>query len=84
MATIGYKLTATPQQVLDGTKAGYIEYFKGNKNARYVVSKTAPTITPTTYYHVLISVDGSFPKGFPVWAWSTEQGVELVVSTEEA
>lgn len=75
-------LTQTPVQILDGTKAAYVQEVVGT-GVKFTVSVTAPNPTTTPACEI-IKNDISISDGFPVWAWSkTAQNVEITVLTSE-
>lgn len=82
MAAQKFILTQTPIQILDGTKAAYIQEIVGT-GVKFTVSVTAPNPTTTPACEI-IKNDISISDGFPVWAWSkTAQNVEITVLTSE-
>ena len=82
MAAQRFILTQTPVQILDGTKAAYVQEVVGT-GVKFTVSVTAPNPTTTPAYEI-IKNDISISDGFPVWAWSkTAQNVEITVLTSE-
>lgn len=82
MAAFKYTLTQTPTQILDGTKAAYVQEVVGT-GVKFTVSVTAPD-TSTAPACEIIKNDISISDGFPVWAWSkTAQNVEITVLTSE-
>jgi hypothetical protein len=82
MAAFKYKLTQTPTQILDGTKAAYIQEIRGS-NTRFTSTVTSPD-TSTTPYCTILENDISISNGFPVWAWSpTAEPIEITVLVSE-
>ena len=78
-----FVLTQTPTQILDGTKAAYIQEIRGS-NTRFTSTNTSPD-TSTTPYCTILKNDISVSGGFPVWAWSpTAEPIEITVLTSEA
>ena len=83
MAAKKFILTQTPTQILDGTKAAYIQEIRG-KHTRFTCSATQPDPTTVPYCSILKN-DLSVSVGFPVWAWTpTSETIELTVLTAEA
>ena len=81
MAAFKYTLTQTPTQILNGTKAAYVQEIRG-KNTRFTASDTAPD-TSTAPYCQILKNDLSVAKGFPLWAWTpTSDPIEIVVLEE--
>jgi hypothetical protein len=82
MAAQRFILTQTPVQILDCTKAAYVQEVVGT-GVKFTVSVTAPN--PTTIPACeIIKNDISISDGFPVWDWSkTAQNVEITVLTSE-
>ena len=81
MAAFKYTLTQTPTQILDGTKAAYIQEIRG-KNTRFTASTTAPNTSNAPYCQILQN-DLSVATGFPLWAWTpTSDPIEIVVLEE--
>ena len=81
MAAFKYTLTQTPTQILDGTKAAYVQEIRG-KNTRFTVSATAPNTSNAPYCQILQN-DLSVAIGFPLWAWTpTSDPIEIVVLEE--
>lgn len=76
-----FKLNSTPQQILDGTKAGYVQEIKGSKT-RFTCTTTTPNPSTTPYCQILKN-DFSIGAGFPVWAWSGSGEIEITVLTAE-
>ena len=69
-------------QILDGTKAAYIQEVVGT-GVKFTVSVTEPNPSTTPACEI-IKNDISISDGFPVWAWSkTAQNVEITVLTSE-
>ena len=82
MPAFKYKLTQTPTQILDGTKAAYIQEIRGS-NTRFTSTVTSPD-TSTTPYCTILENDISISNGFPVWAWSpTAEPIEITVLVSE-
>ena len=82
MAAFKYTLTQTPTQILDGTKAGYVQEIRGS-NTRFTSTVTSPN-TSTTPYCTILKNDISFSNGFPVWAWTpTAEPIEITVLVSE-
>ena len=78
-----FTLTQTPAQILDGTKAAYVQEIQG-KNTRFTCSTTQPNVA-TTPYCTILKNDLSVSAGFPVWAWTpTSETIEITVLTSEA
>ena len=83
MAATKFILTQTPTQILDGTKAAYIQEIRGSKT-RFTVALSAPD-TATVPYCTILKNDLSVSIDFPVWAWTpTSETIELTVLTAEA
>ena len=83
MAATKFILTQTPTQILDGTKAAYVQEIRGSKT-RFTVALSAPN-TATVPYCIILKNDLSVSTGFPVWAWApTAENIELAVLTAEA
>ena len=81
MAAFKYTLTQTPTQILNGTKAAYIQEIRG-KNTRFTTSVTTPN-TSTAPYCQILQNDLSVATGFPLWAWTpTSDPIEIVVLEE--
>ena len=81
MAAFKYTLTQTPTQILNGTKAAYVQEIRG-KNTRFTASATAPN-TSTAPYCQILKNDLSVATGFPLWAWTpTSDPIEIVVLEE--
>ena len=81
MAAFKYTLTQTPTQILNGTKAAYVQEIRG-KNTRFTASATAPD-TSTAPYCQILKNDLSVATGFPLWAWTpTSDPIEIVVLEE--
>lgn len=77
-----FKLTQTPVQILDGTRAAYVQEVRG-RLTRFTVSKTEPD-PATTPYGQILNNDLSVGAGFPLWAWTpSAASIELVVLEEE-
>lgn len=82
MAAFKYTLTQTPTQILDGTKAAYIQEIRGS-NTRFTSTVTPPN-TSTTPYCTILKNDISVSDGFPVWAWTpTAEPIEVTVLVSE-
>ena len=82
MAAFKYILTQTPTQILDGTKAAYIQEIRG-KNTRFTCSTTQPNVA-TTPYCTILKNDISVSDGFPVWVWTpTAEPIEITVLVSE-
>ena len=82
MPATTFVLTQTPTQILDGTRAGYVQETRG-QGTRYTTSTTSPD-TSTTPYCTILNNDLSVSSGFPIWAWSpTSQTIEITVLTSE-
>lgn len=81
MTTQKFTLTTTPQQILDGTKAAYIQELRG-KYTKFVVS-SIPVTVATDGSHTILNNDISVPAGFPIYAWTKDATIELIVSTSE-
>ena len=82
MAAFKYTLTQAPTQILDGTRAGYVQETRG-QGTRYTTSTTSPN-TSTVPYCTILKNDLSISSGFPIWAWTpTSQTIEITVLTSE-
>ena len=84
MATQQIVLTTTPQQITDGTKAGYVQEII-NTGTRFTVSSssTAPD-TATVPYCKILKNDLSISAGFKLWAWSpTASNITVTVLTSK-
>ena len=82
MAAFKYTLSQTPTQILDGTKAAYIQEIRGI-NTRFTSTVTSPNTTTTPYCQILKN-DVSVSTGFPVWAWTpTAEPIEITVLVSE-
>lgn len=82
MPATTFVLTQTPTQILDGTRAGYVQETRG-QGTRYTTS-TAPPNIATIPYCTILKNDLSVSSGFPVWAWTpTSQTIEITVLTSE-
>ena len=82
MAAFKYTLTQTPTQILDGTKAAYIQEIRGS-NTRFTSTDVSPN-TSTTPYCQILKNDVSVSTGFPVWAWTpTAETIEITVLVSE-
>ena len=82
MAAFKYTLTQTPTQILDGTRAGYVQETRG-QGTRYTTSTTSPN-TSTSPYCTILKNDLSVSSGFPIWAWTpTSETIEITVLTSE-
>ena len=82
MAAFKYTLTQTPTQILDGTKAAYIQEVRGSKT-QFTSTVTSPN-TSTTPYCTILKNDISVSDGFPVWAWTpTAEPIEITVLVSE-
>ena len=78
MTTQTYTLSQTPTQLLDGTKAAYIQEIRG-QNTRFCTSDTTPN-TSTTSYCQILNNDLSVSSGFKLWAWTpTDEPIEVTV-----
>ena len=62
MTTQTYTLSQTPTQILDGTKAAYIQEIR-RQNTRFCTSDTTPN-TSTTSYCQILNNDLSVSSGF--------------------
>jgi hypothetical protein len=83
MAATKFTLTQTPTQILDGTKAAYVQEIRGSYT-RFTATTTAPD-PATVPYCTILKNDLSVTQGFPVWAWTpTAETIELAVLTSEA
>lgn len=83
MAATKFTLTQTPTQILDGSKAAYVQELRG-KHTRFTCSPTQPDPATVPYCSILKN-DLSVSEGFPVWAWTpTSETIELTVLTAEA
>lgn len=82
MPATTFVLTETPVQILDGTRAGYVQETIG-KGTRYTTSPTIPN-TSTTPYCTILKNDLSVSSGFPIWAWTpTPDNITVTVLTSE-
>ena len=82
MAAFKYTLTQTPTQILDGTKAAYIQEIRGS-NTRFTSTVASPN-TSTTPYCQILKNGVSVSTGFPVWAWTpTAETIEITVLVSE-
>ena len=82
MAAQTFVLTTTPTQILDGTKAAYIQEIRGS-NTRFTSTVASPN-TSTTPYCQILKNDVSVSTGFPVWAWTpTAEPIEITVLVSE-
>ena len=82
MAAFKYTLTQTPTQILDGTKAAYIQEVSGS-GTRFTLSPTSPD-TSSVPFCKIIKNDLSVSSGFPIWAWTpTAAPIVLTVLTSE-
>ena len=82
MPATTFVLTQTPTQILDGTKAAYIQEIRGS-NTRFTSTVTSPN-TSTTLYCTILKNDISVSDGFPVWAWTpTAEPIEITVLVSE-
>ena len=83
MAAFKYTITQTPTQILDGTKAAYIQEIRGS-NTRFTSTVASPN-TSTTPYCQILKNDLSVSSGFSIWAWTpTVETIELAVLTSDA
>ena len=82
MAAATFILTNTPVKIADGTKSVYIQEIRG-KHTRFTSSTTAPNITTATSC-VILNNDVSVASGFPLWAWSEGESIQISVLTSEA
>lgn len=82
MPATTFVLTETPVQILDGTRAGYVQELRG-RGTRYTISPTIPD-TSTTPYCTILKNDLSVSSGFPIWAWApTATNITVTVLTSE-
>ena len=83
MAATKFILTQTPTQILDGTKAAYVQEIRGQLT-RFTTSTNAPDPL-TVPYCTILKNDLSVSIGFPMWAWTpTSEPIEITVLTSEA
>ena len=82
MAAQRFILTQTPVQILDGTKAAYIQEVSGS-GTRFTLSTASPD-TNTVPFCTILKNDLSVSSGFPLWAWTpTATPIVLTVLTSE-
>ena len=81
MAAQRFILTQTPVQILDGTKAAYVQEVVGT-GVKFTVSVTEPNPS-TTPACVILNNDISISEGFPIWAWTEGAEIELAVLRAE-
>ena len=82
MAAQTFTLTQTPTQILDGTKAAYVQEIRGS-NTRFTCTTSSPNPLTTPYCQILTN-DLSVSAGFPLWAWTpTAETIEITVLTSE-
>ena len=83
MAAFKYTLTQTPTQILDGTKAAYVQEIRGT-GTRFTTAATIPDPLTVPYCQILKN-DLSVSSGFSIWAWTpTVETIELAVLTSDA
>lgn len=82
MSATTYNLTATPVQISDGTKPVYIQEVRG-RLTRFTCTPTQPNPATVTYCTILDN-DVSVSEGFPIWAWTTGDPIEIAVLRSEA
>lgn len=83
MAAQRFILTQTPVQILDGTKAAYIQEVVGT-GVKFIVSVTEPNPTTTPACEIIKNdISISISDGFPVWAWTDGAEIELAVLRAE-
>ena len=82
MAAQRFILTQTPVQILDGTKAAYIQEVVGT-GVKFTVSVIEPNPSSVPFC-TIIKNDLSVSSGFPLWAWTpTAAPIVLTVLTSE-
>lgn len=82
MSATTFNLTTTPVQISDGLKPVYVQETRGSYT-RFTCSATQPDPETTTYCTILNN-DVSVAEGFPLWAWTTGEPIELAVLRSEA
>lgn len=82
MSAATFILTNTPVQIADGTKSVYVQEIRG-KHTRFTCSATVPNITTATSC-IILDNDVSIANGFPLWAWSEGDPIQISVLTSEA
>lgn len=81
MSAATFNLTTTPVQVSDGLKSVYIQEVRG-RLTRFTCTATQPDPETITYCTILNN-DVSVAEGFPLWAWSEGQPIEIAVLRAE-
>ena len=81
MSATTFHLTTNPIQISDGSKPVYVQEVRGSYT-RFTCSATKPNPETTTYCTIL-SNDVSVGSGFPLWAWTVGQPIELAVLRPE-
>ena len=81
MSAATFNLTTTPTQISDGLKPVYVQQVRGSYT-RFTCSPTQPDPETVTYCTILNN-DLSVAEGFPLWAWTAEQPIEIAVLRAE-
>lgn len=82
MSAVTYNLTTTPVQISDGLKSVYVQETRG-KLTRFTCTVSQPDPETTTYC-TMLGNDVSVSAGFPLWAWTSGEPIELAVLRSEA
>ena len=77
MSAATFILTGTPQQISDGTKPVYMQEIRG-RLTRFTCTPTQPNPATITSC-VILNNDVSIAQGFPIWAWTTGDEIQLAV-----
>ena len=81
MSAVTFNLTNTPVKISDGTKSVYVQEIRG-KHTRFTCSPTAPDINTVTSC-VILDNDISVANGFPLWAWTEGDPIQISVLISE-
>lgn len=82
MSATTFTLTTTPIQISDGLKPVYIQEIRG-RLTRFTCTPTIPDPLTVTSC-VILDNDVSVSEGFPIWAWTTGEPIEIAVLRSEA
>ena len=77
MSAATFILTGIPQQISDGTKPVYMQEIRG-RLTRFTCTPTQPNPATVTSC-VILNNDVSIAQGFPIWAWTTGEEIQLAV-----
>ena len=77
MSATTFILTGIPQQISDGTKPVYMQEIRG-RLTRFTCTPTQPNPATVTSC-VILNNDVSIAQGFPIWAWTTGDEIQLAV-----